>query len=336
MLSSISSSSARAWFATWAAAFALAAGVLFAAERYWRAQGYEPTVLDSMQLWSVQRGRVYGKDPRPLVLLGASRMEYGVDVKVLRDELPRYKPVMLAINGKYPLSVLRDLAQDPGFDGIVLCDVESTAFLREFLFVQQAYPDYYHHSWTPSWHLHRQLLTEWQRMALLANPDFGALAWLKRAFAGGEPFRNYVTYYANRSGDIDYRKIDPEAIRQHFAASVENNIARMPKRTPELWLADLAPVFGWARAIQARGGEVIFYESPTHGLVTQANDRLFPPGEYWNRFAAASPAPVISANSIPSLASTPLPDDSHVDYRDKAAYTRALVRVLVERGLLQP
>jgi len=335
MLSSISSSSARAWLVAWVSALALAAIALLAVELHWRAQGYVPTVLDSMQLWSLQRERVYGKYPRPLVLLGASRMEYGVDVKVLRDELPRYKPVMLAINGKYPLSVLRDLAQDPAFNGVVLCDVESNAFMHEFFFLQQAYPDYYHRNWTPSWHLHRLLLTNWQRSALIANPDFGALATLKHAFAGGEPFRNYITYYANRSGDIDYRKADPEGIKRHMAATMDANIARMPERAPDAWLAELAPMFDWVRTIQARGGEVIFYESPTHGLATRANDIQFPHDLYWNRFAATSPAPVISANSIPSLANTQLPDDSHVDFRDKPAYTRALVQVLVERGLLQ-
>lgn len=340
MLSSTSSSDTahadgRGWLATWACAFALAAIALLLVERHWRAQGHVPTVLDSMQLWSVQRERVYGSTPQPLVLLGASRMEYGVDVKVLRDALPRYKPVMLAINGLYPLAVLRDLAQDENFHGVVLCDIESNGLLELFRDVQQKYVDYYHRRWTPSWHLHRVLLSAWQRAALIANPDFGVVASLKRAVAGGAPFRNYVDYDANRSGDIDYTRTDPEATRRHFAETVEGNIARLPKTTPEQWLAGVAPVFDWVRAIQARGGTVIFYESPTQGLTREINDRLYPRAQYWDRFAAASPAPVVSANAIPALANTPLPDDSHIDFHDKAAYTRALVDALVERGLLK-
>jgi hypothetical protein len=334
MLSSTSSSDGKAWLATWAAALLVAALALFVAERHWRAQGYVPTVLDSTQLWSIQRGRVYGDSPRPLVLLGASRIEYGVDMKTLRDELPHYKPVMLAVNGLYPLSVLRDLAQDPDFRGVVLCDVESNTFISDYFFVQQAYPDYYHQRWTPSWHLHRVLLTAWQRAALIANPEYGVLASLKRGFGGGVPFRNYVNYYSNRSGDIDYTKTDPEATKKHFADTVEGNIARLPKRDPDTWLADIAPVYDWVRAIQARGGTVIFYESPTLGLTRDINDRLYPREQYWNRFVAASPAPVVSANAVPALANTPLPDDSHIDYRNKAAYTRKLVDALVERGLL--
>jgi hypothetical protein len=334
MPSSTSSSEARAWLATGLAVLVAAAAVLGAVEWHWRARGYVPTVLDSTQLWARQRQRVDMTTPRALVLLGASRTEYGLDLPTLRARLPGYEPVMLAVNGLYPLAVLRDLAKDEDFRGVVLCDIESHGLLREYVDLQQPWVDYYHQRWTPSWRLHRAVLTRWQQLAVIANPDFGALASLRRAFLGGEPFRNYVDYHADRSGDIDYRKTDPEATKRHFAETVEGNIARMPRRDPEEWLRDLAPVFGWVRAIQARGGQVIFYESPTSGLTRQINERLFPPAQYWDRFAAASPAPALSANAIPALAATPLPDDSHIDYRDKAAYTNRLVDALESRKLL--
>jgi hypothetical protein len=199
--------------------------------------------------------------------------------------------------------------------------------------LQQPYVDYYHHRWTPSWHLHRLLLTHWQRNAVIANPEFGVLASLRRLFNGGVAFRYYVDYHANRSGDMDYRKTDVEATKRHFAETVEGNIAHMLKRDPDSWLADLEPVFDWVRAIQARGGQVFFYESPTHGLTAQMNERVFPHESYWDRFAAASPAPAFRAHDVPELEATPLPDDSHVDFRDKAVYTRHLADALVERGL---
>lgn len=324
-----------AWLAVWIGAAILAVAALLTVEIHWRRAGYEPTVIDSPQLWSIQRGRVYGKQPIPLVLLGASRTEYGIDPKVLRDALPKYKPVMLALNATYPLATLRDLAADADFSGVVLCDLESFAFTPIFWDMQQPVIDYYRRRWTPSWHLHRVLLTWWQRLALIANPDFGATATVRRLFDGGAPTRNYVEYHASRGGDIDYTKADPEAVKRHFAATVEGNLARMPKPDPDRWLADLQPVFDWVRAIQARGGQVIFYESPTSGLTRQIDERVFPRNQYWDRFTAASPSPVLSARDVPSLASTPLPDDSHIDYRDKPAYTRALAEALIERGWLK-
>jgi hypothetical protein len=38
----------------------------------------------------------------------------------------------------------------------------------------------------------------------------------------------------------------------------------------------------------------------------------------------------------PALAAFHLPDDSHLDFRDKPAYTKALVDALVRRGWVEP
>ena len=324
------------WGVAWIVALAVAAALLVAVEFAWRAHGYGPNVIDSPQLWSAERDKVYGTDPRPLVLLGASRTEYGFDMRVLREELPGYRPVMLAVNGIYPLATLRDLARDPDFRGTVICDVESNAFLSEYAALQQPYVDYYHHHWTPSWRVHRALLDMWQRTAAISNPDFGAIALVRRAFMTVPPLQNYVTYHADRSGDLDYTRTDPEGAKRHFAAVVETNVARLPKYTPDQWFVEVEKALADARAIEARGGRVIFYESPISGLNRDVMDRVYPPELYWNRFAAASPVAVVSARDFPSLTAFPLPDDSHIDWRDKAAYTRAVIGVLKAKGLLQP
>lgn len=332
----IANTSPRRWLVAWIVALAVAALALAGVERGWRAHGQVPNVLDSPQLWSTERDKVYGDAPRPLVLLGASRTEYGFDMPTLRAELPGYRPVMLAINGLYPLAVLRDLANDPDFRGTVICDVESNAFLTEYRELQQPYVDYYHRHWTPSWRVHRSLLDVWQQAAAISNPDLGAIAMFKRALAGAPPPpRNYVAYHTDRSGDIDYTLTDPEGAKRHFAAVAETNVANLPKRTPETWFAEVRPVLEQARAIEARGGRVIFYESPISGFNRQIMDRVYPPELYWNRFAAESPVAVVSARDYPELVAFPLPDDSHIDYRNKAAYTRTLIGVLKAKGLLQ-
>jgi len=318
----------------WAIALAVAALALGWVERRWRERGYQPNVLDSAQLWSLQRQRVHGDSPRPLVLLGASRIQAAIDPPLLRELLPDRRPIMLAVSGRYPLAALRDLAADEDFHGDVICDIESNGFLREYRDLQQDYVDYFHRQWTPSWHLHRALLTEWQQAALIADPRFGIIETLRHALQGGKPYHDYVRLRPDRATEIDYALTDPEGAKRHFAATVEGNIAHLPRRTPDEWLADIAPVFVWARAIQARGGRVIFYESPLHGLQREVQERVYPRDAYWHRFAATSPAPVLSARDVPALMAFDLPDDSHLDRRDKAAFTHAFVQALHERGLL--
>ena len=107
----------------WALAFLIAllvaAAICGAQEYRWRQRGYRPNILDTAQLWSMQRARAYASAKTPLLLLGASRIEYGIDMKLLKQLLPRYQPVMLAQNGHYPLATLIDLGNDENFRGIV-------------------------------------------------------------------------------------------------------------------------------------------------------------------------------------------------------------------------
>jgi hypothetical protein len=338
MRSSTSSSDApagRRWLGAWLLALALTVAVCATFEAHWRGSGYRPNVLDSRQLWAQQRERADGANGIALALLGASRIEFGIDPKRLRERLPKYRPVMLAVDAHYPLATLRDLAADKDFHGVVLCDLDAVGYLRVFWDMQQPYVDYFHKQWTPSWNLHRHLLTDWQRSAVIANPAFGWKASLTHALEGSDPFHDYIRYYANRSGDIDYRQTDPESTRRHFAQTMEGNIAALPPHDSQRWLADLAPMHAWIGAIAARGGSVIFYSSPVKGLQREALRRVFPRAEYWDRLVAAFPeAHFLDALDVPALSRFDLPDDSHMDYRDKPAYTDALAQTLLERGYL--
>jgi len=325
----------KRWLLAWLVALGLVIMTLGAVEYYWRGRDYRPTILDSTLLWSVQRDRVYALSRTPLLLLGASRIEFGVDMKVMRELLPRYLPIMLAVNAHYPLATLRDLAEDENFHGVVLCDVDSFGLIRELFEMQREYVRYYQQQWTPSWHLHRLLLNRWQAHALIADPAFSIVAsarrWLDKT---GEPFHNYVDFHTDRSGDLDFSRTDPEAIKRHFADALDGNIAGMPKRTADEWLADLAPIGMWAKRIEARGGRVIFFQSAVHGMQQMAIDRAMPRVLYWDRFARTVSIAMAGVDE-PSLNAFPLPDDSHLDYHDKPAYTRALVDVLVAHDWLQ-
>lgn len=325
------------WALVWVLALIFVAAVVGAAEYHWRAQGYYPNVRDSAQLWSIQRDRVYATKKIPLVLLGASRIEFAVDMKLLKQLLPRYQPVMLAQNAHYPLAVLRDLAADERFYGVVLCDIESLGLYKIYTDMQQPLVDYYHRQWSPSWHLHRLLLSAWQARSVVADPDLGIVAIVRRWIGGDAPPRpDYFRFHADRGGDIDYTKVDVAAARRHFDEVVASGKGLQPMVAPDQWFADLADVDDGVRRINARGGKVIFYQSPTGGSLHQAELIMHPPELYWDRFAATVPAAaVIDAADVPELSAFSLPDDAHLDFRDKPAYTRALIDTLSARGLLQ-
>jgi hypothetical protein len=324
------------WAMVLATSVVAAVLIVGAAEIRWRRLGYVPNIRDSSELWSIQRDRVYAEKRTPFVLLGASRIEFAIDMPLLQQLLPDYQPVMLAQNAHYPLAALRDLAADANFRGIILCDIESRGLYKMYADMQQPLVDYYHRQWSPSWHVHRLLLNLWQAHFDIADPQLGAVAAARRWIDGtAAPARDYFRFHTDRSGDIDYGQVDTEAAKRHFAELVANSKDIRALVAPDAWFADLRDVYEWTRQIQARGGKVIFYQSPTSGQVRQTDLVAHPPAQYWGRFAADSPAPVLDAEDDPALSAFRQPDDSHLDWRDKPAYTRALVDALVSRGLIK-
>ena len=317
-----------------AIALVLAGSVLYAVERHWRSRGYAPIIVDAPDLWSLQRAKASAVE-RPIVFLGASRTLYAIDRATVRTRLPGYEPVMLAMDGRYPLATLRDLAADEDFRGLVLCDIDGAGFAAPSLDMQQPEVDYYHREFSPSRAAHRLLLNHWQLHAAIARSDFSLVRSAARFVSGeGEPFRPYQWLDRRRFGHIDYERGDKEAQKRELAANLERFGGHLPKIPFEQWWPQVEMANAWVRAIQARGGDVVFYASPTSGPRRWAEEDWFPRTMYWDRMAAATTAKTLFTLDVPALRDFPLPDDSHIDYRQKPAYTNALIDALVERGFI--
>ena len=91
----------------------------------------------------------------------------------------------------------------------------------------------------------------------------------------------------------------------------------------------------WVEQIKRRGGEVIFYDTPTSGKLREYADEAFPPSLYWERLSATIHAPTLRYTEMPALEDIPLADGSHLDFRHKSEYTHALVDALADRGWVQ-
>ena len=324
------------WLLAGVIALGIASALVAWQEYRWRLRDYHPGILDSAQLWSLQRDRAYASDKTPLLLLGASRIQFGIDTKLLRDLLPRYQPLMLAYNGHYPIATLLDLGADANFHGVVLCDVDARGLASYYRDAQQSYVDYFHKHWSPNWHVHRLLLTHWQRAMTVAAPEFGVVAELKRSVGLPDwPPRSHVNFHSDRSGDIDFSDVDKPALTRSFVEGFNDDMRTHPPQASEIWLANLQPVAAAVAAIRKRGGDVVFVQTPTSGELHGLEDAAYPRAVYWDRLSAATGAQTIASDDVPEWKSFRLLDGSHVDYHDKPAYTRAFVDALLARGVLQ-
>jgi hypothetical protein len=326
------------WQSVWLTAIVVAGTVVFAFEQHWRARGYEPSVMDSRELWAQQRDRVVSSSPQQQVaLLGASRIQYGISIAAFEDEAKRLsnsiRASMLAVNGHYPLAGLRDLAQDNRFRGVAVVGIDSRGFQKRHREMQQPWVHYYGHEWTPARNLHRTLLTMLQRHSIATRSDFSWSNLLTRWLDGfGPPHRDYVTFHADRSGATDYARSDVELIKAWRIRELASYYADTPPISSDAWLTDNEQVIEWVRAISARGGEVVFYREPASGEHLDLDEARFPRKDFWDALAKKMPATMIDFRDYSEL-NIPTPDTSHIDARDIDRHTRAFVRVLASKGV---
>jgi len=321
----------RSWLRAWVWAITLAAVLVVGYEAFWRAEGYVPSVQDDMDLWSIERDKI-ARHPDAVALLGASRTIFFVDPAQLSRELDGRPVAMLAVNGRYPLAVLRDLALDSDFRGLAVVSIDSRGFSPELWEMQRDYVQHYRVRWSLARELHRRLLTPLQENFVLMRSQFALVNVVKRWMAGyGLPINEHMIFRADRVGFVDYRHPGLDTLRQARVDGLAEWYRDHPAAPPETWLRDLAPVSEWVDEIQARGGRVVFFRSPASDGSLDLDETNFPRDLYWDRYRATSKAVMIDFRDEPEYLTFELPETSHIDGRDVPRFTHVFAQML--RGL---
>lgn len=330
--SSNSTEARRGWSAMLLAGFIWLSGVLLY-EGFLRNLGHLPSVIDSSQLWAQERSRTNGLDA--VVFIGASRTLYGVDLQTVREAMPGLKPVMLALNGAYPMATLEALADDSAFNGTLLVDVDARGLSESNWDAQSAKNHYFEHDWTPNWAVHRRLLNELQRHWVFLTPRLGVFPLLKSAITDAPaPFLAHDTLSAQREGFLNFDRVSAAGLSEMFRVGLVEELALHPPPSEEHWLRALAPVKKWVQQIEARGGRVIFFVPPVSGHQAALAEAAYPLARYWQRFITEYDLRGSHYRESDVFKTLELPDNSHVDARQKAEYTRLLLAELKGRGML--
>ena len=322
----------RTWLNAWCTAILACALLAGAYEWFLRERGYVPTVQDDADLWSLQYDRLMSS-PDAVALLGASRIEFGIDPALLSRELGR--PVaMLALNGKYPLAMLRALAEDPRFAGLVVVGIDSRGMQRKHWDMQQSEIDHFHKRWTLARRIHRDLLTQLQERLVLMRSSFSLVNLVERLVAGdGLPRNEHTVVRGDRGGLVDFSHPDLAWTHAKRVTDLQAYYRDNPPVDVETWLTDLAIVSQWVKRIEDRGGRVVFFREPVSGESLQLDEINFPRHRYWDAYAKVSPALMIDFRDVPALSAFTLPDTSHIDAADVPRLTKALANALKSRNV---
>jgi hypothetical protein len=340
----LTSDADRQWLAMWSVSLFCALIACASNELFWRNRSFVPQVVDSRDLWAQHRARVSSSRPcnrNAVALLGASRIQFGLSPQHFSDEAARLgrnglEVSMLAVNAHYPLAALRDLSYDAGFCGLVVVGIDSRGFVRDAWEMQTPYVKHYEERWTLASNLSRYLLTELQTRLVLGFQGNGLTTVLKESWIDGAPLPrgdSSVRFSSDRSAATDYTQGNIDAIRSRREAGTKHAIQDYVPPSPQQWLADAADVVLWVRAINGRGGRVVFYHEPVSGETARFDDVKFPRLEYWDRLRDHMPATMINYIDYPTLI-IDTPDTSHIDARDIERHTRALVQVIASVDLL--
>jgi hypothetical protein len=312
-------------------------------------RGFHPTATDSEWSWVVQRERASRLGDHALVLVGASRVLLDVDLDVLR-RASGLEPVQLAIDGSSFVPVLEDLADDPSITGTVLIgyqdnviastDGESAAagFVAAWHRRERAHR-------IPTFASTESALTDWVHAKLRSYAD-GArpITSVSSRIIAPNPTPQYLLTRPDRSWLADYSKVE---MPRFYYGRVQRTLGETIPARPGMTWADLDDeirrrietmptadaslvdtrsrhVAALVRKIEARGGHVEIAAFPTDALVREIDAKRYPRKLFFDQFVAIVGAKAISPADAPALAAFKCPDGSHIDYRDRAAFTAAL------------
>lgn len=346
MPSSTSNSNARLprwpWRTTWLPALFLAAALLLAREGHWRSQDFFTTVRNDRDLWCQVRDAASSSSPMTIALIGESRMQRGVSPSVLARECPGYQVLQLAVGGSSPVPVLKDLAADESFQGIVVCTMTAQFVLPDTGANRQGrYVDYYYTEWNLSKQIDRRIRTALQRTFVIAQLD---LSWrvVLRKLLDGESIRPAaLREYPDRFATFDFQRpgLDPSALEsaRQFALEWFPRAVRKAYESASYpqWLAHVDDMEDAVRRIQGRGGRVVFVRPVSDGPVWDIEEQYFPRAKYWNELARRTSAETIHFRDVDSMKGFTCPEWAHLDHEDAIRFTKALAAELRRRGVIE-
>ena len=339
-----------AWPAAGIVALLIFLVVMAAWELRVRANGYEPSLNDSSDLWARARSRV-STDPDQTVIVGSSRIQFDFDLATWAKQTGGRMPVQLAMPGTNPTAILEDVAAS-GFRGTLILGVAPGLW-----FVPEGQPVTLatnavgrFHNWSPSQRVGLTLGMFVQRQFALINAEDLTLGMLLSRIQ-----------LPNRPGAVPNL---PPTLPPYFAAPDEHRQARMwpqcnfgsplalkiqqtwlplftpppppPHLSPEEFQgmlagnmeAHLERIRISVEAVRSRGGRVVFVRPPSAGALRELEGKFSPREGFWDRMLAVTGAPGIHFEDHPELAGFDCPEWSHLRADDALAYSAALAPLL--------
>nr|NJM01244.1 hypothetical protein [Desulfobacula sp.] len=315
---------------TWVFALLILIAVLGFWEGFWRAQGFLPSIEDDMPLWHLARSKITKQTQ--IVFVGSSRIQLGLHPDVFAREWGII-PVNLAIDGNPPYPVLRDLADDQGFSGLVICSIlprwlaeKTTEDNRASKWVRKYYTR------TPLSGLDARLSLLVQGTFVFRYPGLSPEKLEKQVQKGECPRPPYAPMRPDRFREARYT---PEDIPRMLASRIKLERAALEDAeqiSPQEFQERLASLNADVLKIRQRGGDVVFIRMPSSGAIRDLEAAARPREKYWDVLANSVSATAIHFEDVDGLRGFQCPDGSHLDVDQAWEFTLQLLKLLPPLG----
>ena len=330
----LSTSSSKSWVYTWVAVIILVTSVIGVYEFWLSKNNHIASVENSRELWSWNR-RLARSNPDAVVLVGASRIQLGIDTDVMRALLPDKDIIPLAINGAYPMATLKALAEDESFVGVVIVSFVAQMLEPLYEFQQQDHNEYFEHR--ASWY---QSFDAWitahiQAKLKFLHPHLKLESWVKSWAIEEQNILNFKgQMHVDTSISADYSGLDRTVLVRHFVGEKLKNYRQVRPMKQAVFKQQAHKLISYIETIKSRGAAVIVVRFPTdlgHWLLDQHH---YPRRVFWEYFVTHSTAHYLHFKDDEILSSFDLPDSSHLDQVDATKFTARLVSLLKQQGAL--
>ncbi len=315
---------------TWVFALLMVVVVLGVWEGFWRAQGFRPSVEDDMALWHLARSGI--SKQTGIVFVGSSRIQLGLHPDVF-VKATGMVPVNLSIDGNPPYPVLKDLAEDPDFSGLVICSI-----LPRWL-AEKTDEDSRASKWVRKFDTRTPLSGIDTRLSLLVQksfvfryPGLSPEKLAKQVQKGERPRPPYAPMRPDRFREARFR---PEDIPRMRASRIKLERAAMENEeqvSPREFQERLASLNAHVRKIRQRGGDVVFIRMPSSGEIRDLEDAARPRERYWDVLASSVSARAIHFEDFDGLRHFQCADGSHLDVDQAREFTLQLLKLLPPLG----
>jgi len=325
-------------------ALAIAFSLLAVHEYYFRVvEGWTPGYDDNAEMWSYWRRQVDKLTSEDVLIVGSSRSHFNINIHLF-ESLTGHRPIMLSVPGGSPYFTFEDIVKKSNFNGLLLVGVAPGLFYtlgtgggamwikndRVDFFYKQTYASRFSQS------VYRYIDPHFSYL----DPEISIKNLINRIHPTDRDSIQHPPIWPPMVSMDFYRNIRMNP-GMETETVLQNQQTKIWDGDWKNWYADSLDVIlnhysSLVQEFTKKGGRIAFIQSPVTGKYLHYEPILFPRETYWNALLEKSQVKGYHYEDYPEMKAMTPPEWSHLNRKDADQFTRLLVTLLKQDGLLKP